>query len=742
MEAFLEEFQHLRIQLKEIKSATGIFDEDNVIGKGGFGKVYKGILSHSRGQGIVAFKRLDRYYGQGDLEFWKEIMILSRYTHENLISLLGFCDEDGEKILVYEHASHGSLDHHLGTSTLTWKQRLKICLAAARGLRYLHDPKETQIRVLHRDIKSSNILLDENWNAKVSDMGMSKIGPANQHHTLLVSNATGTLGYVDPLYMETSILTKESDIYSFGVVLFETLCGRLCFEYNNLHFQSLVPKWKKSYKENKLEDVIFQNIKEHMDQRSLEIFKEIAYRCLKKSRKKRPTIYQVVENLENARWLQEISEVVEQPIYYQEMSKTIPLIVYRSKEELKMLLSNGILVNGGKTWFWLNKKGEHCEMISAAECFIPTVSASPVYKYDGPVKSRFVVDHHTQFYWEFKTHVRAQFLSPHVTYRVNLVFDFNYTSMEYLGFNYILRGDTKSWTSYVVNKREDGWLMAELFVFTCERRNIDLEITFDCHCPLTIEGIEFQPLERVEHELFEDDDVDMQTISDSDTYWEQKLPSNYEDILKLSTHTVQCTTKKELYFILRKGFLINDGKEWFSLAKNGMCHMLSARVAFHKSEWSWLSLPRSRFIEVAFRPRGSFWIYCRSNMLSRQTTYATYLVYRLRKNQSEPLVKVSGGVFLGGPYSYENNYSWYIYLLCPQTPIIRGKYYENTHNPWKREKMKGLPQQRNDGWMEVQLWEFRTGTRDAKVWANLRLTLYGNMPRKGLIVQGIVFKPI
>ncbi|KAL7596054.1 hypothetical protein Lser_V15G29986 [Lactuca serriola] len=114
--------------------------------------------------------------------------MLSRYRHENLISLLGFCDEDGEKILVYEHASHGSLDLQLSRPTLTWRQRLKICLGAAMGLSYLHDPKGTQQRVLHRDIKSSNILLDENWNAKVSDMRLSKIGPANQQHTFLVSN--------------------------------------------------------------------------------------------------------------------------------------------------------------------------------------------------------------------------------------------------------------------------------------------------------------------------------------------------------------------------------------------------------------------------------------------------------------------------------------------------------------------------------------------------------------------------
>lgn len=131
MEAFLEEFQHLKIQLEDIKSATGNFYNNNVIGKGGFGEVYKGVVSHCKGRDIVAFNRLNRRYGQGDPEFLKEILMLSRYAHENLISLLGFCDEDGEKILVYEHTSHGSLDRHLSSDTLSWRQRLKICLGAA-----------------------------------------------------------------------------------------------------------------------------------------------------------------------------------------------------------------------------------------------------------------------------------------------------------------------------------------------------------------------------------------------------------------------------------------------------------------------------------------------------------------------------------------------------------------------------------------------------------------------------------
>ncbi|GJT29605.1 putative serine/threonine/dual specificity protein kinase, catalytic domain-containing protein [Tanacetum coccineum] len=119
-------------------------------------------------------------------------MMLSKCKHENLVSLLHFCVEGNERILVYEYASCGSLDRYLSDTTLSWTQRIKICIGDARGLNYLHDPKKTQQRVIHRDIKSSNIFLDEEWIAKVSDFGLSKVGPANQPQTYLVSNVAVT----------------------------------------------------------------------------------------------------------------------------------------------------------------------------------------------------------------------------------------------------------------------------------------------------------------------------------------------------------------------------------------------------------------------------------------------------------------------------------------------------------------------------------------------------------------------
>ncbi|XP_071725624.1 probable serine/threonine-protein kinase PBL28 [Rutidosis leptorrhynchoides] len=308
MSAFFEEFKHLKIQLEDIKLATNNFSDNNLLGKGGFGNVYKGLICHSKGQEFVAFKRLDSRYGQGNSEFWREIMMLSRYTHKNLISLLGYCDEADEKILVYELASRGSLDNHLSDPTLTWKQRLQICLATAKGLNYLHDPKGLHERVLHRDIKSSNILLDENWNSKISDLGLSKMGPANQRHSVLITNIVGTIGYLDPQYLEMGMLTKESDVYSFGVVLFEVLCGKLCFSNKNGEYQTSVRMWKKSYIDKKLDEIIFQDLKQQMDPSSLEIFSDIAYQCIHEYREERPTMSLVVKKLESALNLQEIYE--------------------------------------------------------------------------------------------------------------------------------------------------------------------------------------------------------------------------------------------------------------------------------------------------------------------------------------------------------------------------------------------------------------------------------------------------
>ncbi|GJV37348.1 jacalin-like lectin domain-containing protein [Tanacetum coccineum] len=297
----IPELNQLKLPLDNIISATNNFNRENYIGQGGFGEVYKGQLQPS---GImVAVKRLDsnNKSGQGQNEFLKEIVMLAKCKHDNLVTLVGFSDEGGEKVLVYKHEDNGSLDNHLASTDLTWEQRLRICLGAARGLDYLHSGVGEGHRVIHRDIKSSNILLDANWEAKISDFGLSKVGLMNGQFTFLVTTACGTLSYLDPQYLETGVLTKESDVYSFGIVLFEVLCGRLAMimEYDDERrfLSRLVGRRER---DNNLMQVVWPDLQKQMNQRSYRKFTKIAFRCLEKDRKQRPTMGLIVRKLEIA----------------------------------------------------------------------------------------------------------------------------------------------------------------------------------------------------------------------------------------------------------------------------------------------------------------------------------------------------------------------------------------------------------------------------------------------------------
>ncbi|KAL8249173.1 hypothetical protein R6Q59_006041 [Mikania micrantha] len=240
--ALIKDSEHLRIPFQDIEGATKNFT--TLIGKGGYGNFYKGeLLLSGKLTTVAVVKRLDpSISGQGFKEFLTEIHLLSRYKHPNLVSLLGFCHERSKSILIYEYAEHGSLEKFLNFDmTLTCKQKINICIDAAHGLDYLHNHVGENHRVIHRDIKSANILLDHNWKAMISDLGLSKIGRANENDTFVITNACGAHGYCDPAYMDTGVLTKESDVYSFGVVLFEVLCGRLCFMNVNDERRFLAP---------------------------------------------------------------------------------------------------------------------------------------------------------------------------------------------------------------------------------------------------------------------------------------------------------------------------------------------------------------------------------------------------------------------------------------------------------------------------------------------------------------------
>ncbi|XP_052619646.1 uncharacterized protein LOC111921387 isoform X1 [Lactuca sativa] len=293
--------ENIKISLDDIKSATRNFSDDHLIGRGGFGKVYKGQITHATGCNVIAAKRLDRQFGQGEPEFLWELQILLEYKHENIIGLVGYCNEMDESIIVYEYASRGTLDRYLSDNDLSWIKRLEICIDIAMGLDFLHGGAVTQDVVIHRDIKCSNILLNDDWKAKITDFVLSLLSPINKDIDFVIDNACGTMGYCDPLYIELGFLTEKSDIYSFGVVLLEILCGRLCFEESKDQLpRFLTTMFKHRYVEGTVDEIAFEGIKEQIVPKSLSMFQKIAYQCLQREREQRPTSSEVLLQLKKA----------------------------------------------------------------------------------------------------------------------------------------------------------------------------------------------------------------------------------------------------------------------------------------------------------------------------------------------------------------------------------------------------------------------------------------------------------
>ncbi|XP_055807198.1 putative receptor-like protein kinase At5g39000 [Solanum dulcamara] len=287
--------------LDEMERSTNNFDPQLVIGRGGYGTVYKGDIDD--GEITVAVKRLKPGSSQGENEFWTEIKMLSTHRHENLLSLIGYCNEGHEMLLVYDYMPRGSLADHLfkmdrSSSSLNWEQRLKIAIGAARGLDFLHT---SQNRVIHRDIKSSNILLDENWGSKISDFGLSKMGPGNESATHVSTQVKGTFGYLDPEYFLTNRLTVKTDVYAFGVVLFELLSGRPAVDMRLPEEQHGLVAWvNQCIKEREINKLIDQNLDVSISSTCLTAFIEISAKCFCSHPQERPAMSEVVKSLELA----------------------------------------------------------------------------------------------------------------------------------------------------------------------------------------------------------------------------------------------------------------------------------------------------------------------------------------------------------------------------------------------------------------------------------------------------------
>lgn len=292
----------------ELKSATRNFRPDSVLGEGGFGSVFKGwVEEHSLAASkpgigmVVAVKRLNQDGFQGHKEWLAEINYLGQLRHPNLVKLIGYCLEDDHRLLVYEFMPKGSMENHLfrrGSyfQPLPWGLRMKVALDAARGLAFLHG---ADTKVIYRDFKTSNILLDSNYNAKLSDFGLARDGPTGDK-SHVSTRVMGTYGYAAPEYLSTGHLTTKSDVYSFGVVLLEILSGKKAIDKNRPAGEHSLVEWAKPCLNNKRR--IFRVLDARLEgqyslSRALKAA-NIALQCLCVEPKLRPSMDEVVTALE------------------------------------------------------------------------------------------------------------------------------------------------------------------------------------------------------------------------------------------------------------------------------------------------------------------------------------------------------------------------------------------------------------------------------------------------------------
>lgn len=283
----------------ELEKATDNFNKNRVLGQGGQGTVYKGMLVDGR---IVAVKRSKAMDEDKVEEFINEVVVLAQINHRNIVKLLGCCLETEVPVLVYEFVPNGDLCKRLRDEsddyTMTWEVRLHIAIEIAGALSYLHSA--ASFPIYHRDIKTTNILLDEKYQAKVSDFGTSRSVTIDQTH--LTTHVAGTFGYVDPEYFQSSKFTDKSDVYSFGVVLVELITGdkpssRVRSEENRgfaAHFVAAV-------KENRVLDIVDERIKDECNLDQVMAVAKLAKRCLNRKGKKRPNMREVSIELEGIR---------------------------------------------------------------------------------------------------------------------------------------------------------------------------------------------------------------------------------------------------------------------------------------------------------------------------------------------------------------------------------------------------------------------------------------------------------
>ncbi|KAI4377655.1 hypothetical protein MLD38_015247 [Melastoma candidum] len=296
---------------EEIARATNGFSSDNLLGQGGFGYVYRGLLPNGK---EIAVKRLKARSRQGEHEFQAEVEIISRIHHRHLVSLVGYCIHGNQRMLAYEFVPNNNLKIHLhGKSrpTMDWQTRVKIALGCAKGLSYLHE--DCQPKIIHRDIKAANILLDSQFEAKVADFGLSKY--MGDGHTHVSTGVKGTFGYISPEYASSGKLTEKVDVFSFGVVLLELITG---LEPTNTNRDaSLVewvrPKLKKAIQDQNFDSLVDPRLQNMYNHGQMSRMVTCAAACVRYSAHRRPKMSQIVRILEEDAFVLDLTPIEENP---------------------------------------------------------------------------------------------------------------------------------------------------------------------------------------------------------------------------------------------------------------------------------------------------------------------------------------------------------------------------------------------------------------------------------------------
>nr|XP_029117529.1 probable LRR receptor-like serine/threonine-protein kinase At1g56140 isoform X1 [Elaeis guineensis] len=292
----------------ELKSATDNFCPSNKLGEGGFGRVFKGKLSDGR---TVAVKQLSVASCQGKLQFMKEIATVSAVQHRNLVKLCGCCIEGGKRLLVYEYLENKSLDQALfgkNNLHLDWPTRFEICLGTARGLAYLHE--ESRVRIVHRDVKASNILLDADLNPKISDFGLAKLYDDKKTH--ISTRVARTIGYLAPEYAMRGHLTEKADVFGFGVVALEVVSGRPNSDRSHEEERVYLLEWAWHLRENGRErEMVDPSLSSFNQEEAIRII-NVAFLCTQASPMLRPPMSRVVAMLAGDT---EVGEVTTKPGY-------------------------------------------------------------------------------------------------------------------------------------------------------------------------------------------------------------------------------------------------------------------------------------------------------------------------------------------------------------------------------------------------------------------------------------------